>query len=84
MGTGFVFGKGYCVQTSKWNINGVIQNGLFKTMLSWKGLPGFFNIKQKEGERELDSGRDRDRERESAWGIVLQQEKDSVANKTNY
>jgi hypothetical protein len=31
-------------------------------MIKWKGLPVFFNIQQKEGERELDSGAT-DRER---------------------
>jgi hypothetical protein len=52
----------YCVRTSKRNVDGVIQNSLFKTMIGWKGLPGFFYIKWKEGEKELDSG---ETERES-------------------
>jgi len=33
-------------------------------MIGWKGLPGFFYIKWKEGEKELDSGEtERERER---------------------
>jgi hypothetical protein len=54
----------YCVQTSKWNVNGVIQNSLYQTMIMWKGLPVFFYIKQREGERELDGG---ETERERVW-----------------
>jgi hypothetical protein len=45
----------YCEQTSKLNIDGVIRKSLFKT-ISQKCLPRVFYIKQKEGEREQDSG----------------------------
>ncbi len=41
-----------------------------------KGLPGIFYIKQKEGEREQDSG-----ETVCARGRALQGEEDSIGNK---
>ncbi len=51
----------------------MIWRSLFETIIRWKGLPGFFYILRKEGERELDSRdthththteRERERERE--------------------
>ncbi len=59
----------------------MIQNSLFKTMIGWIGLPGFFYIKQQEGERELNGG---ETERECVRGRALWQEGDSVGNKTDH
>jgi hypothetical protein len=69
----------YCEQTSKWNIDGVIQNSLFKTMMMCKGLPGFFISNGKKGKESRIE--ERQRERMCVRGRALQQEKDSVGHK---